>query len=83
MPIVVTAKQNDSTQDLIKQFKRATALADVVQIAKDRKFFAKPAKVRAEKKIQMKRLQKRLRSLKRTKNVPAAVIARLTEYIQS
>lgn len=82
MPIVIKANQKDSTHELIKQFKRATALADIVQIAKDGRYFQKPAKVRADKKIQMKRLQKRLRSLKRTKNVPAAVIGRLTEYLQ-
>jgi ribosomal protein S21 len=83
MPIVITATQKDNTHDLIKQFKRATALADIVQVAKDKRYFQKPAKIRADKRIQVKRLQKRLRSLKRTKNIPAAVISRLSEYLQS
>jgi len=83
MPIVITANQKDSTHDLIKQFKRATGLANIVQIAKDKRYFQKPAKLRADKKIQVKRLQKRLRSLKRTKNVPAAVIGRLSDFLQS
>ena len=49
MPIVINATQKDNTHDLIKQFKRATALADIVQIAKDKRYFQKPAKIRADK----------------------------------
>lgn len=83
MPIVVTADPKDSTGDVIKQFKKMTAQADVVEIARERRYFQKPAKVRADKKIGKKRLQKRLRKLKRMKNIPPAVIVRMTESIQA
>lgn len=83
MPVVITSSGKDSTHDLIKRFKKATAAAGIVQQAKDKRFHIKKAKIRAEKKIQTNRLKRRVRSLKRMKNVPSSVITRLTERISA
>lgn len=81
MPVVVVATAKDSTGDVIKKFKKATAFANTVQIAKDRRYFTKPSQLRAAKKIEKARLGKRLRSLKRMKNISPTVIQRLTERL--
>lgn len=81
MPVVVHATSKDSTSDVIKKFKKASAFANTVQIAKDRRYFVKPSKERSIKKIQMKRLRKRLHSLKRMKNISPTVISRLTDRL--
>lgn len=82
MPVIIKAKASDSTSDIIRKFKKAVAATDLVQKAKDRSFHQKPSKIKAVKKHDMKRAQKRLRSLKKQKNVSSASIARLTEMIQ-
>lgn len=77
MPIIIKAGQGDSLGDLIRRFKKQTAMADVVQKARDRQVFKKASQVRAVKKIEKSRLRKRTRSLKRMKNISPAVIQRL------
>ncbi len=69
MPVVVKAQSKSNPNDTIRQFKKATAAADVVQRAKDRRYFTKPSQVKAQKKNELRRQRKRLRSLKRMKNV--------------
>lgn len=81
MPIVVKANKNQSANDLIKQFKRATASFDVVQKAKDKRFFISDAQERASRKIDSRRLQRRIRKLKKMKNISDSLIARLRERI--
>lgn len=81
MPIVVTATNKDSSGDVIKKFKKATAFTNIVQIAKDRRYFVNDSQLRATKRIQMARLRKRLRSLKKTKNIPPQVIQKLTDRL--
>lgn len=82
MPIVVKAGPKDSTNDVIRKFKKAAASTNVVQNSKDRRYFSKPSKVRAEKKIQKNRLRKKARSLKKMKNIGQDVIDRIHERIQ-
>lgn len=82
MPIVIKAKNNDNTNDVIRKFKKAVAAADVVQKAKDRAFYQKPSQIKAVKKREVIRAHKRLRSLKRQKNVSPNSIAHLLEVIQ-
>lgn len=62
MPVVVKAKKNDSTNDLIKRFKRLTIVANVLDIAKEREFYFKPS---AKKNIQMNEIKRQKRRLKR------------------
>lgn len=82
MPIVIKAQSGDSTSDVIRKFKKAAAATNVVQNAKDRRYFKKPSKVRAEKKIERNRLRKKARSLKQMKNISSEVIERIHERIQ-
>lgn len=83
MPIIIKAQGNDNTSDVIKKFKKAAAASNVVTIAKDRAYFRKPSKIRAEKKIQLKRLQRRARTLKRMKNISPAALERLNERLNT
>jgi ribosomal protein S21 len=82
VPVIIRAKSSDSTSDVIRKFKKAVAATDLVQKVKDRAFFQKPSKIKAVKRHDLKRAQKRLRSLKKQKNVAGGSIARLTEMIQ-
>ena len=81
MPIVIKARGSDSTNDVIKKFKKAVAQTNIVQSAKDRAFFQKPSQKRAVKKIEQKRLQRRARALKRMKNISAQVLQRIDERL--
>lgn len=81
MPIVIKAQGNESTNDVIRKFKKAVSATNIVQQAKDRAVFVKPSQKRAVKKIATKRLQKRVRTLKRMKNISPQVIQRITDRI--
>lgn len=83
MPIVIKAQGNDSTQDLIKKFKKAVSMSDVVQKAKDNRYFVKPSQKRKVKKIEMNRLRKRSRSLKKMKNISSTTIQRINDRLGS
>lgn len=83
MPIIIKAQGSDNTNDLIKKFKKATASADVVQIVKDRRYYQKPALKRAKHKIEMSRLRKRARSLKKMKNISPQVLTRINERLSA
>lgn len=81
MPIIVRAHAKDSTLDLIKRFKKAAGNTDIVQQAKDRKYHRSASSLRVAKRIEMSRLRRRARSLKRMKNVPVTVLARLNDRL--
>lgn len=81
MPIIVKAKKSESTNDLIRKFKKLTAAADIVQIVKDRRYFQKPSKVKSTKTAESSRLEKRARSLKRTKNISPQVLAKINQRL--
>ena len=51
MAIVVKAKANDSTNDLIKRFKKIVVTTDIVQKVKDRQFYQKPSQMKKMKNI--------------------------------
>ncbi len=77
MPIVIRAKKNQSTGDLIRQFKKAVVATSIVQIVKDRRYFQKPSKVKSIKTAERSRLKKRAHSLKKTKNISPLAIAKI------
>jgi ribosomal protein S21 len=81
MPVIVKAHGKDSTHDVIKKFKKAVSATNTVQIAKDGMYFTKPSKTRATKKIQIKRLKRRSRSLKKMKNISPVVLQKIAERI--
>jgi ribosomal protein S21 len=82
MAIVIQAQNNDSTNDIIRKFKRATITTNIVQIAKDRRYHQKPSKIMAQKKIEKNRLRRKARVLKHTKNVSAESLQKLYERIE-
>lgn len=83
MPIVIRAKKNQSTSDLIRQFKKAVAATGVVQIVKDRRYFQKPSKIKSLKTAEHSRLKKRAHSLKKTKNISPIAIAKIRARLGS
>ncbi|MDH5532865.1 MAG: 30S ribosomal protein S21 [Candidatus Pacebacteria bacterium] len=78
MPIIIKANPKSNTNSLIRDFKKVIAVTDIVQRVRDRRYFQKPSKINAIKKIQKNRLQRKIRVLKHTKNIGADVIDRMT-----
>lgn len=83
MPVIVKAKKGDSNSSLIRRFKKAVFSKDIVQRARDRRYYQKPSAVRAQKKSQKRHLRKKLKTLKKMKNVSAQSLRRLREKINS
>lgn len=83
MPIIIKAKKNQSTGDVLRQFKKAVANAGVVQIAKDRRYFAKPSRIKAAATAEHSRLKRRARSLKKTKNISPIAIMKIQQRLGS
>jgi len=77
LPIIIRAKKNQSSSDLIRQFKKAVAASGVVQIVKDRRYFQKPSRIKATRTAEMSRLKRRAHSLAKTKNISALTIAKI------
>jgi ribosomal protein S21 len=83
LPIVIRAKKNQSTSDLIRQFKKAVAATGIVQIVKDRRYFQKPSKIKSIKTAENSRLRKRAHSLAKTKNISALTISKIRARLGS
>jgi len=83
LPVIIKAKKNQSTNDVIRQFKKASASAGTVQIAKDRRYFAKPSRIKADSTAERSRLKKRSQSLKKRKNVSPVAIAKIQQRLGS
>jgi ribosomal protein S21 len=69
VPIIIKARGDDHTGDLIKKFKKIIAATNIIQVVKDRKYYQKPSEVRTLKMNELRRMRKRMKSLKRQKNV--------------
>jgi ribosomal protein S21 len=83
LPIVIKAKKNQSTNDLIRNFKKKVAATDIVQMVKDRRYYQKPSKIKSVAMSSKRRLKKRMHSLKKMKNTPSFVIERITRRLNS
>lgn len=83
LPIIIKAKKNQSTSDIIRQFKKVVAGAGVVQVAKDRRFFQKPSRIKASKVAERSRLKRRARSLKKMKNISPVAISKIQQRLGS
>jgi len=81
MPIVIKAQKGDNVRDLMRRFKKATSTTDIVTMVKDRRYNIKQAQQRNVVNSQKRRLKKKVRSLKKMKNVPPRVIEYLTERL--
>jgi ribosomal protein S21 len=83
MPVIFKKTKNDSTGTLIRKFKKTTSYMDIVQKARDRRYYKKPSAVKAEKNSEKRHLRKKLKTLKKMKNIPPASLERLREKINS
>lgn len=70
MPIVLKARNDDHTGDLIKKFKKVIAATNIIQVVKDRKYYQKPSELRTVRLNEIRRSQKRKRAIKKMKNAP-------------
>ncbi|KKT78670.1 MAG: hypothetical protein UW75_C0042G0009, partial [Parcubacteria group bacterium GW2011_GWF2_44_8] len=61
--------------------KKMTAAGEIVQIVKDRRYFQKPSRIKSVKTSQMRRLEKRARSLKKTKNISAQTLQKINQRL--
>jgi ribosomal protein S21 len=69
VPIIIKARGDDHTGDLIKKFKKIIAATNIIQVVKDRKYYQKPSELRTVRMNELRRMKKRMKSLKRQKNV--------------
>jgi ribosomal protein S21 len=83
MAIIVKAKKGESTNDVIRKFKKASVASGIVQKVKDSRYFKKPSKIRAEKTATRSRLKKRARSLKKMKNISPQILVRMNQKLGS
>ena len=70
MPIIIKARGDDQTGDLIKKFKKIIAATDIIQVVKDRKYYMKPSEIRTVRMNELRRMKKRTRAIKKMKNPP-------------
>ncbi len=64
MPIVVKAQPGDSTDQLIKNFKKKVLQDQLLTELKEREFHKKPSVVKKEKMAEFKRLRKRRQKIR-------------------
>ena len=64
MPIVVKAQPGDSTDQLIKNFKKRVLQDQLLTELKEREFYKKPSMLKKEKMSEFKRLKKRRKKIK-------------------
>lgn len=83
MAVVVKAKKGDSTSNLIRNFKKAVSAQDIVTKARERRYYKKPSQIKAERKSEKRHLRKRLKTLKKMKNVSPQSLKSLREKINS
>ncbi len=64
MPIIVKAQQSDSTDQIIRKFKKKVLQSQLLTQLKDNEYYKKPAVKKKEKLSEFKRLKKRRKKLK-------------------
>jgi small subunit ribosomal protein S21 len=64
MPIIVKAQPGDSTDQLIRNFKKRVLQDQLLTELKEREFYKKPSMIKKEKQAEFKRLRKRRQKLK-------------------
>ena len=64
MPIIIKAQPGDSTDQLIRNFKKKVLQDQLLSDLKEREFYKKPSMIKKEKMSEFKRLKKRRIKLK-------------------
>ncbi len=83
MTIVVKNRGNESVGDMVKRFKKISVAMDIQTIVKDRQYHLRPSQVRKNNNNDNRRLRRRLRGLKKMKNISPEIIARMHEKLSS
>ena len=83
MTIVVKNRGNESVGDMIKRFKKISVAMDIQTLVKDRQYYERPSQVRKNYNNDNRRLRRRLRGLKKMKNISPDIIARMHEKLSS
>ena len=83
MTIVVKNRGSENVHDLVKRFKKISIALDVQQLVKDRQFYLKPSQVRKNNKNDNRRLRRRLRGLKKMKNISPDIINRMHDKLST
>lgn len=83
MSIVVKNRGNESVNDLIKRFKKISVSLDVNTLVRDRQYHLKPSQVRKNAVNDNRRLRRRLRGLKKMKNISPDIITRMHDKLSS
>jgi len=83
MTIVVKNRGNESVGDMVKRFKKISVAMDIQTLVKDRQYHLRPSQVRKNNKNDNRRLRRRLRGLKKMKNISPEIIARMHEKLSS
>jgi ribosomal protein S21 len=68
---------------LIRKFKKIISANEIVQNARDRRYYKKPSTLKAERLSEKRHLRKKLKTLKRMKNVPSRSLESLRSKINS
>lgn len=81
MAIVVKMKAGDRPNDLVKRFKKAVTSTDILQKVKDRQYYERPSQMKKMSVNDNRRLARRLRGLKKAKNIDPAIISRMDDKL--
>ena len=81
MAIVIKAKSGDRPNDLVKRFKKAVVSSDILQKVKDRQYYQRPSQMKKMAGNDNRRLARRLRSLKKAKNIDPEIIVRMDDKL--
>jgi ribosomal protein S21 len=81
MTIVVKNRGSEPANELIKRFKKISVALDVQQLVKDRQYHLRPSQIRKNNISDSRRLRRRLRGLKKMKNIAPEIIVRMNDKL--
>lgn len=81
MSIVVKNRGGEPVNELIKRFKKISIALDVQTLVKDRQYHLRPSQVKKNLKNDNRRLRRRLRGLKKMKNISPDIISRMSDKL--
>lgn len=65
MPTIVKAKKDESTDSVIRRFKKRVLIDDILNLVKRKEFYLKPALLKKEAKKELEKKLKRERKMQR------------------
>jgi ribosomal protein S21 len=65
MPTIVKAKKDETTDSVIRRFKKRILIDDIINLVKKKEFYIKPALLRKEAKKELSKRLSRERKLQR------------------